>query len=182
VGPGRRGSLVAEIFRYQSDAAGLRGLDRKRARSGAVQFPQRFGGSLNLNVHYHVAVPDGVFVRERARDATGNRPTTFHPLPRPTPAVLDDIVHAIEIRVTRWLRRKGLLADPDPDADFSNEPPEWSALDACLEGSLARPRSARSAAAPPSRALYSLTLATLAEIPASLLGSDRIWGDSSVIC
>ncbi len=128
--------LVAEIFRYQSDAAGLRGLDRRRVRSGAVQFPQRFGGSLNLNVHYHVAVPDGVFVRERARDPTGNRPITFHPLPRPTQADLDDIVHAVEVRVTRWLRRKGLLADPDPDADFSDEPPERSALDACLEGSL----------------------------------------------
>jgi len=124
--------LVAEIFRYQQEAAGALGLDCRRARSGAGQFPQRFGGSLNLNVHYHVAVPDGVFVR----DSTGTRPISFHPRPRPTQGALDDIVHAIEIRVTGWLRRKGLLRDPDPDAHFSNESPERSALDACLEGSL----------------------------------------------
>ncbi len=128
--------LVSEIFRYQREAAGALGLDCRRARSGAVQFPQRFGGSLNLNVHYHVAVPDGVFVRDRAPDASGNRPIAFHPLPRPSPAVLGTIVHNVEIRVTRWLRRKGLLPGPDADADFSNEPPERSALDACLEGSL----------------------------------------------
>jgi hypothetical protein len=36
---------------------------RIQLRGGAICFPQRFGGSLNLNVHYHVAVPDGVFVR-----------------------------------------------------------------------------------------------------------------------
>ncbi len=128
--------LVSEILRYQREAAGALGLDCRRARSGAVQFPQRFGGSLNLNVHYHVAVPDGVFVRDRAPDASGNRPIAFHPLPRPSPAVLGTIVHNVEIRVTRWLRRKGLLPGPDADADFSNEPPERSALDACLEGSL----------------------------------------------
>jgi hypothetical protein len=33
-------------------------------RTGAVTFVQRFGGALNLNVHFHCAIPDGVFVRE----------------------------------------------------------------------------------------------------------------------
>src|SRR4051794_13260285 len=32
-----------------------------RCRSGAVTFVQRFG-SMNLNVHFHVLVPDGVFL------------------------------------------------------------------------------------------------------------------------
>ena len=31
---------------------------------GAVTFVQRFGGSLNLNMHMHVVVLDGVFVRD----------------------------------------------------------------------------------------------------------------------
>jgi hypothetical protein len=26
----------------------------KRLKAGAISYPQRFGGSLNLNVHYHV--------------------------------------------------------------------------------------------------------------------------------
>jgi len=36
-------------------------------RVGAVTFVQRFGGALNLNVHFHCAIPDGVFVREKGR-------------------------------------------------------------------------------------------------------------------
>ena len=51
--------FVQEIFRSQRERA-----RRSRLRStasGAVCFPQRFGGSMNLNVHFHVAVPDGVF-------------------------------------------------------------------------------------------------------------------------
>ena len=33
-------------------------------KSAAVTFVQRFGGALNLNVHLHVLLPDGVFVLE----------------------------------------------------------------------------------------------------------------------
>src|SRR5712671_6194660 len=33
-------------------------------RVGAVTFVQRFGGALNLNVHFHSVIPDGVFVQE----------------------------------------------------------------------------------------------------------------------
>jgi hypothetical protein len=39
------------------------------SRVGAVTFVQRFGGALNLNVHFHCAIPDGVFVRENGRGA-----------------------------------------------------------------------------------------------------------------
>ena len=31
------------------------------ARTGAISFPQRFGGSLNLHVHFHTLAVDGVF-------------------------------------------------------------------------------------------------------------------------
>jgi hypothetical protein len=51
--------FVRELLHWQREQAGL--ADITCARGGAVCFPQRFGGSLNLNVHYHVAVPDGVF-------------------------------------------------------------------------------------------------------------------------
>jgi hypothetical protein len=51
--------LAQEIFRWQRERAALSGL--RSTASGAVCFPQRFGGSTSLNVHFHVAVPDGVF-------------------------------------------------------------------------------------------------------------------------
>ena len=35
-------------------------------RTGAITFVQRFGGALNLNVHFHCVIPDGVFVRENS--------------------------------------------------------------------------------------------------------------------
>jgi hypothetical protein len=44
----------------------------------AITHVQRFGSSLNLNVHFHVVVADGVFVR----DLAGN--PTSHASPPPT--------------------------------------------------------------------------------------------------
>ena len=49
------------------------------ARSGAVTFVQRFGSSLNLNVHFHTCLLDGVYVR----DATGHLVFHCHSAPPP---------------------------------------------------------------------------------------------------
>jgi hypothetical protein len=49
----------------------------QNAQGGAVTFIQRFGGSLNLNVHFHMLALDGVY----AADESG-RPH-FQPLPAP---------------------------------------------------------------------------------------------------
>ena len=38
------------------------GLTREGARTGAVTLIQRFGGALNLNVHFHMLFLDGVYV------------------------------------------------------------------------------------------------------------------------
>lgn len=43
--------------RRQAKRAGYR-----RAKTAAVAFVQRFGGALNSNLHFHVLMPDGVFV------------------------------------------------------------------------------------------------------------------------
>jgi len=56
--------FVQEIFRWQRERAGRAGL--RSTQSGAGCFPQRFGGSMNLNVHFHVVVPDGVFTLPEA--------------------------------------------------------------------------------------------------------------------
>jgi hypothetical protein len=49
-------------------------------RAGAVTFVQRFGGALNLNVHFHCVIPDGVFVR----DSGGMRFVELAPPPTKT--------------------------------------------------------------------------------------------------
>jgi hypothetical protein len=117
--------FVREVFHWQREQAALRGIPR--ARGGAVCFPQRFGGSLNLNVHYHVAVPDGVFTEGGDRAA-------FHHLPHPSQGDLETIAINVEARVLTWLGRRGFLAKPDDDTGEQQD--SRSALDACLEGSL----------------------------------------------
>jgi hypothetical protein len=77
--------FVREIWRWQREqfrASFLSGPSTETSRpptvrGGAVCFPQRFGGSLNLNVHYHVAVPDGVFGRRKGEGVV------FHQLAMP---------------------------------------------------------------------------------------------------
>ncbi|MGA9525328.1 MAG: transposase, partial [Myxococcaceae bacterium] len=79
---------------------------RARARSlvfparecGAVSFIQRFGSALQLNVHFHVLVPEGVF------DVGG----TFHPLPPPEDADVEALLHTLLRRLVPLLERHGL--------------------------------------------------------------------------
>jgi hypothetical protein len=91
---------------------------RRRARgqgvaggeTGMVTSVQRFGGALNLHVHFHTLVLDGVFVA--GRDGT----LAFHPAAAPTDAEVAWVV----ARVCRRLGRLGLVgvaaieAETDP--------------------------------------------------------------------
>jgi hypothetical protein len=103
--------------------ARYRGRTRNTA-CGAVTFVQRFGGSLNLNVHFHVLVLDGVFTR----DAEGR--VGFAAVPAPTRAELDAIVRRAQDRSRTWLRRRGLLDERSLE-ERSNEMAAPNAIDAC---------------------------------------------------
>jgi hypothetical protein len=107
------------IYRTRARRDGLMG-----GECGAVTFVQRFGGSLNLNVHMHVVVLDGVFVRD------ADHGIVFHAAPPPTLADLEAIVKRVRDRALVWIRRRGLL-DERPLEERSNEVPEPAALDGC---------------------------------------------------
>ena len=91
---------------------------RRRARKhwqvegqqcGAVTFVQRFGGALNLNVHFHSLVLDGVYAagpKEKLR---------FHPLPPPSDAEVAAVASQVAQRIARMLERRGL----GPEAESS---------------------------------------------------------------
>ena len=51
--------FIEEVAAHQKHRAGTSGVEH-----GAVNFLQRFGGSLNLNLHFHAMVLDGVFTRD----------------------------------------------------------------------------------------------------------------------
>ena len=92
---------------------------RRRARNryaigtpqcGAVTFIQRFGGAINLNVHFHTLVLDGVFDPE-----DGLR---FRPLPPPDDDEVDRIARTTARGIARVLERTRLdHADAFPDRD-----------------------------------------------------------------
>jgi hypothetical protein len=73
------------------------------SRSGAVAIIQRFGGAVNLNVHIHALVIDGVF----AHDGEELR---FHPACRLTRDDVAEVVAVIAQRIDRLLQRRGLAA------------------------------------------------------------------------
>jgi hypothetical protein len=116
------GIFVRAVFgslrrRARSDL-GLRGV-----RCGAVTFVQRFGGALNLNVHFHTLAIDGVYAAERSRgpfaarpfdDPAGSRPD-FHALPPPDDEEVARVTMRVARGLARWIRRQGPDVEADPD-------------------------------------------------------------------
>jgi hypothetical protein len=91
----------------------------RRAQCGAVTFVQRFGDALNLNVHFHSLVLDGVY----AHEARGS--LRFHPLPPPDDAEVARVVERVARQVVRLLERRGLADASGPvgeDALARDEP------------------------------------------------------------
>ncbi|MCH2107968.1 MAG: transposase [Polyangiaceae bacterium] len=120
--------FIEEIFRWQRALGTRLGLAAAHSadvhlKGGAICFPQRFGGSLNLNVHYHVIVPDTLF----HRDTEGR--LQFEVLRRPSRSELEDITYNVSVRAIRWLERKGFIQPEEP----IEEP---SLLQMCLQSSL----------------------------------------------
>ncbi len=75
-------------------------------RTGAVVRIQRFGSALNLNVHFHALVLDGVYTAP-SPFAT----PTFHEASDLSDGDVERLVTTIRHRVLRLLYRRGLLSD-----------------------------------------------------------------------
>jgi hypothetical protein len=118
--------FVEEIARWQNQAALCRG--DAGGETGAVTFVQRFNSLLGCFVHFHVVVPDGVFVRQ-------GEAVTFREGPAPSRHDIADVAARVEARMVRWLGRRGLI-DERPAEEQSNEAPEPSPLEACMQMSL----------------------------------------------
>ena len=50
------------IAQYYVNQAVKRGIEREKAPPGSVTFIQRFGSAINLNIHFHVIVLEGVYL------------------------------------------------------------------------------------------------------------------------
>jgi hypothetical protein len=100
-------------------ARGAREYGVPGGRTGSVTVMQRAGSGLNVNLHFHTLVLDGVFT-----EAPGGA-LAFHPAPAPTDAEVAAALATIRHRVQRLLVRRGLepgdaaTGPADPLADES---------------------------------------------------------------
>lgn len=130
---------VLQIF-VRSVFASLR--HRARARygrgcyeGGAITFVQRFGDALNLNLHFHSIVLDGVY------EVVGQGEVArFRRLPAPTDAEVEQTTRSIVRRLRSLLIRRGIA--PDADASVADPLPEDQPLLAELYAASVRSRVA----------------------------------------
>src|SRR5213594_4221878 len=120
-------------------ARAVLGFYRRRARrtrdgrSGAVTVIQRFGGGLQLNVHFHTLLLDGVFA------AGEDGSLEFHAAEPPSDEVVAGLLATIYRRVQRLLARRGLDVDDAPDVDpLAEESPALAGISsASIQGRIA---------------------------------------------
>ena len=79
------------------------GLTKKSgAKTGSVSFIQHFGGSLNLNIHFHMMYLDGVWTFEQKK-------AKFHFLTPPSLSELNNLLKTIAQRIIKLLEKRGLI-------------------------------------------------------------------------
>lgn len=84
-----------------------------QARCGAVTFVQRFGGAVNLNVHFHCLVVEGGWEVPPQTDRV-----RFLRLPAPSDADVLEVLTDAAVRIRRQLLRLGVASEgPDPPTD-----------------------------------------------------------------
>jgi len=95
---------VLGSLRRRAGQAGAPG-GRVEGRGGAVAIIQRFGAALNLNVHVHALVLDGVYVED------GEGGPRFVAAAPPADEEMDRLIETIDRRLQRLLERRGVADD-----------------------------------------------------------------------
>src|SRR5207237_5670827 len=115
------------ISQYYVNQAVKRGVERQQVQPGSVTFIQRFGGALNLNVHFHCIFLEGVYLD---RTEAGLKPRFVKGEPPSDVDIAEvcscgagDVVQTISRRVIRKLRHLGYLeAGSDPAVATGYDP------------------------------------------------------------
>jgi hypothetical protein len=74
-----------------------------------VTFVQRFGGAININIHLHSLVIDGVYYED------SNKRICFQRLPPPADSEVARVTAEIVKKIHRLLERRGLGPQADPE-------------------------------------------------------------------
>jgi hypothetical protein len=86
-----------------------------------------FGSVLNLNVHFHMLIPDGVYLTDAERPV-------FSRVAAPTPRELQALVQQISERLGRHLERQGILVRDAESSHLAFEPEGEEGALADLQG------------------------------------------------
>jgi len=109
-------SAISAYYRKKAN------LPKAKAKTGAVTLIQRFGGSLNLNVHFHSLFIDGSY-----EIGPNQEPTDFWTAEPPTLPELEATLAAIIKRLTRYLEKQNIIVK-DENQDFQLEIPDEDTL------------------------------------------------------
>ncbi len=90
--------FIAEVFNYKRRQARKAGI--AYPKPAAISLTQRFGSILNLHPHFHVVIPDGVFIEEAPGVAR------WMPLPGPSAQDIEHIATRVAIRVHRYFQHR----------------------------------------------------------------------------
>jgi len=102
--PAVMGKVLAIVYRaIATHLTRKAGFKTTTAQTGAVTLIQRFGGALNLNIHFHMLFLDGVYVDNK------HGSSRFRWVKAPTSDELSQLTYTIARRVARYLERQGLL-------------------------------------------------------------------------
>lgn len=86
------------------------GFKRTSSKTGTVTLIQRFGGSINLNIHFHQLFLDGVYELDEDK-----KPTRFHITKTPTHEELNEVLNKIIKRIIKLLEKRGLIVKDEED-------------------------------------------------------------------
>lgn len=90
---------ISGFYRARAATRGSSG-----GETGAVTLIQRFGGSVNVNVHFHQLWVEGVFVEDGPDD-----PPRYRWVPKPTDEDVAGLLSVIRARVVRLLVKRGYI-------------------------------------------------------------------------
>jgi hypothetical protein len=127
------GGYARTLLAFYARGARQRGVPG--GRTGTITVIQRFGSGLNLNVHFHTLVLDGVF----SGDRTGG--VEFHPAPPPSHEDVAGVLATVRGRIHRLLARQDLAPGPEgtgPADRLAEESPAMAGLvSASVQGRVA---------------------------------------------
>jgi hypothetical protein len=98
---------TSSISRHLCNKAGFK---KTQAKTGTVTLIQRFGGSINLNIHFHQLYIDGVCELDEE-----GKPAEFHMTKTPTHTELNDVLNKIIHRTVKHLEKRGLIFKDEED-------------------------------------------------------------------